>query len=118
MFNSDNEIWSAVKLLEGKTLLTYVDESENRVITVEDTGNNKDKVIIDGRNTFPLREDIIAAYKLLFVKKELSRNYDLDWLAIPSKQTSSIVFKIIGVLTEGESYLIKNKSVLLKLRAT
>lgn len=118
MFNTDREIWKAVKSLEGMTLYTYIENSANHIKKVEDNGKNSDRVIIEERNTYPLKGDIIAAYRLLFSNKTLSRNDDLSWLAVPEKKTSSIVFRIIGEITQGESKLYNNKGVYLKLLAT
>ncbi len=93
---TDEEIWNKVKQLEGETLNTYIEHEENQIIKVEDTGSSLDGVIIKDRQTTPIREDIIAAYRLLFKKGDLKRKSDLAWLAGPEKKTSSIVFRIVG----------------------
>lgn len=102
MFNTDLEIWEAVKKLEGETLRTIVEHEENKILKVEDTGSANDCVIIENRETKPLREDIIAAYNLFKAQKSLQRIPDLEWLAKPEKKTSSIVFTIIYEISKDE----------------
>ena len=76
------QLWEEVKKLEGATLYTFVQGEAN--------------TIIKERNTTPIREDIEAAYKLMYCKESLCRDTDLNWLAQPPKLTSSIIFRIIG----------------------
>ena len=90
------EFWEAIKQLRGKCLYTYVDRNHNTIVYVEDSNKPTDKIIIEERETCPIREDIEAAYELLYKKGSLTRKYDLAWLAGPEKKTSSIVFRIIG----------------------
>lgn len=116
MSKSDYEIWNSVKLFENVTLFTYVENSPNHITKVEDTGKNTDRVIIAGRDTYPTRGDIVAAYRLLFTNKEIVRKTDLAWLAVPEKKTSAIVFRIVGELTRDESILAKGKNESLKLK--
>ena len=96
-FETDEEIWDAVMNLTNKKLLTYADESPNTITDVENTGRPSDRVVIEERNdTDPIKEDIIAAYRFLYQQGEIVRTRDLAWLADKTKQTSSIVFRIIG----------------------
>jgi len=90
------QLWEEVKKLEGATLYTFVQGEANTIIKVEDNNDRLDKVIIKERNTTPIREDIEAAYKLMYCKESLCRDTDLNWLAQPPKLTSSIIFRIIG----------------------
>jgi len=92
----DDDIWSRVVGLKGRPLETYVEGNANTIIHVEDTGSPADKVIIEERETYPTREDIVAACQLLQMQGSLSRAPDLDWLATPAKRTSAIVFRIVG----------------------
>jgi hypothetical protein len=108
MYNSDSEIWEEVKKLKGTTLYTYVEKSKNTFVDVEDSGRKIDRVIILERETFPTKEDVIAAYKFLVVKGSLKRT-DLEWLAAPEKQVSSIVFRIIGEISKDQIILDNSK---------
>ncbi len=98
MLANDLAIWEAVRALEGMNLETYVDSETNTVVKVTDN-----EVLIKNRSTKPLREDSIAAYRLLFNKGMLRRTPDLAWLAGPSKKTSSIVFRIVGEIARDEA---------------
>lgn len=102
---NSSDIWNRVKQLEGKVIRTYVEGDENLIEIVSDT-----EVIIKGRDTRPQRIDIEAAYKLLEVQHSLKRTPDLDWLANPDKQTSSIVFAIVGNVA-GARYDPKTKTL-------
>lgn len=112
---NDKEIWGKVKSLEGKELTTYVENERNYILKVEDSDSINDRVIIVDRATFPTREDIIAAYRLLFIHGKLNRKKDLTWLSTPSKKVSSIVFRIIGEITKPNSKVEwkKNEPVLI-----
>ena len=103
MIFNDREIWNQVIELEGKTLLTYVEKEPNTILKVEDKNINSDQVIILNRKTYPIKEDIIAAYKLLTIQGKLKRTSDLQWLAKPDKKVSSIVFRIIGEISKDHS---------------
>ena len=96
---SHDEIWERVKKLQGQTLCTYVENEENKILSVEDTGSKNDRVVIESRDTTPVREDILAACDLLFLLRSLNRKKDLEWLAKPEKKTSSIIFRIVGEIT-------------------
>lgn len=113
---NDSDIWEAVKKLQGKTLLTFAEMEANHITLVEDTGSRNDRVNIEGRNTKPKRDDIIAAYKLLFLQGYLKRLPDLEWLACPEKQTSSIIFRIIGEIAKDDinGYNGKKREICLK----
>ena len=100
---AENEIWEAVKALQGRTLFTYVDEEPNLIDRVDDTNNGNDVVQIRNRDTKPTRRDIIAAYQLLHAQGNLRRIPDLEWLATPEKKTSSIVFRIVGEISRQEA---------------
>ena len=106
---SENEIWEHVKSLIGRTLLTYVEDKENTILEVKDTGSPKDEVVIRERSTYPIREDIVAACQLLERNKSLCRSFDLYWLAGPEKKTSSIVFRIVGEIYGDRAKLIKRR---------
>ena len=72
------------------------------------------KVIIHDRLTFPTREDIVGACKLLFIQGELNRKRDLQWLSSPNKKVSSIVFRIVGEITKPYSRIVwKNNEPIL-----
>lgn len=114
----ENEIWEKVMALQGVTLYTYTELEPNHIIRVEDTGKGNDSILIKNRETTPIKEDIIAAYKLLFALGELERERDLAWLSEPNKKTSSIVFRIVGELAKEEINIINKKRVVLKLKAT
>ena len=109
-----NELWDRVKQLKGQTLYTYTDLQPNTIIEVEDIGSSQDAVIFKDRETRPIREDIIAAYKLLYKQGELERGRDLAWLVGPEKKTSSIIFRIIGEVARDKIELIqaKNRKIL------
>lgn len=107
----DNEIWEKVKSFKGNKLCTYVKNSYNEIIDVND-----DEILIKGRKTKPTKSDVINAYKLLFKKGELERKRDLAELAQINKQTSSIVFRIVGELAK-EEIIILNKPIILKLKS-
>jgi hypothetical protein len=92
---SKKKVWKRVMLLKGETLHTYVGNESNTIIQVENTNTRKDRVLIDERETFPIREDIEAAYELMIIQGKLKRT-DLVWLAHPGKLVSSIVFRIVG----------------------
>jgi len=111
-----NEIWDKVKTLEDATLYTYTENEPNQIIHVKDTGSNKDSILIKDRETQPIKEDVVAAYKLLFTLGELERQRDLTWLAEPNKKTSSIIFRIVGELAKEEIYTIDKKRFVLKLK--
>jgi len=115
---NENKIWEKVRSLQGVTLYTYTDLEPNYIISVEDTGSKNDFILIKDRETKPIKEDIIAAYNLLFALGELERQRDLAWLAEPNKKTSSIIFKIVGELAKEEIDIIIKKRVILKLKAT
>ncbi|MGE5846486.1 MAG: hypothetical protein ACM34O_07170 [Ignavibacteria bacterium] len=115
---NEKEIWEKVKLFQGMTLYTYTELEPNYIISVEDTSSNNDFILIKDRETRPIREDILAAYKLLFALGELERERDLAWLAEPNKKTSSIIFRIVGELAKEEINVINKKRVQLKLKAT
>ena len=97
---SNTEIWQKVIELQGKTLYTFIENERNTIIQVEDTNSSSDRVIILDRNTYPVKEDIIAAYNLLTISGKLKRIPDLAWLAQPGKLVSSIVFRIIGEISK------------------
>ncbi|MGE5805238.1 MAG: hypothetical protein ACM34M_05560, partial [Ignavibacteria bacterium] len=63
---NEKEIWEKVKLFQGMTLYIYTELEPNYIISVEDTSSNNDFILIKDRETRPIREDILAAYKLLF----------------------------------------------------
>jgi len=115
MYSKDSEIWEAVKKLAGETLYTIVEKEKNDILEVEDTGSNKDRIIIKDRETTPLKEDIIAAYRLLYQQGSLRRMSDLAWLAGPEKKTSSLVFTIISKIAEKEIKIQGIKDVKLVL---
>lgn len=100
---TDEEIWNKVKQLEGETLNTYIEHEPNQILKVEDTGTRLDRVIIKDRQTTPIREDIIGAYRLLFQKGNLIRKSDLAYLTRPEKKTSSIVFRIVGEIASDKA---------------
>ncbi len=105
MFLKDNEIWTKVIELEGKELFTYVEKEKNSIISVDNKHKNTDQVIIAERTTYPIKEDIIAAYKLLTIQGSLKRIPDLKWLSQPNKKVSSIVFRIIGEISKSHSQI-------------
>ncbi len=100
-----SEIWKRVVKLTGKTLLTYVTAEANTITEVQDTGSLSDVVLIRERNTFPTRQDVVAAYQLLETQGCLCRATDLAWLASPEKKTSSIVFRIVGEIVGEDAKL-------------
>lgn len=116
MIMNEVDIWVLVKGLTGKTLQTYIEGEKNTIIKVEDTGSPKDEVIIMERNTYPIREDIVAAYQLFEKNKQLCRSEDLEWLAGPDKKTSSIVFRIVGEIAGNKAMLIKKRPETLILK--
>ena len=102
-------------LIINQTLNTYTEFEANQILNVEDTGRKNDSVIIKNRETLPIREDIITAYRLLYAKGKLERQ-DLSWLAEPSKKTSSIDFRIEGEIDTANIKVEKNKVVVLRLK--
>lgn len=108
MYNSDSEIWEAVKKIKGTTLFTYVEKERNDIIDVEDKASNLDRVHIADRDFYPSKEDIISAYKLLTIQGKLKRT-DLEWLATPKKRVSSIVFRIIGEISQDHTIFDDSK---------
>lgn len=120
MFSSDLEIWQAVKKLKGQTLSTISENRNNFIIDVEDSNNKNDRVIIQDRETYPIKEDIIVAYRLLISNGELKRIPDLDWLSGPEKKTSSIIFKIVSEISNDHSKVISlkgNRNHIIKLQS-
>jgi len=109
MILKENEIWTKIIELEGTELFTYVDKEKNTIIRVENMNKNSDRIIILERSTYPMKSDIIAAYKLLTIQGKLKRIPDLEWLAQPDKMVSSIVFRIIGEITKNYTQ-IENSS--------
>jgi hypothetical protein len=116
MIRDERELWKAVKALKGKVLKTYVGQSRNEIVEVEDTGKADDRVIIKDRKTSPTREDIVGAYTKLIKKGKLTRKDDLDWLASQSKQVSSIVFRIVGEVMRDWIVLERKPKLVLILR--
>jgi len=112
----EKEAWKKVKQLKGQTLLTYTELEPNTIIEVEDTNSRQDAVIIQERDTTPIREDIVAAYQLLYTQGELERGKDLAWLAGPEKKTSSIIFKIVGEIARDEIDMVQNRTIILRLK--
>jgi hypothetical protein len=111
------DIWRRVVDLTGITLLTYVTGDPNTITEVQDTGSPSDRVVISNRDTFPIREDIIAAYQLLQTQGSLCRSTDLGWLATPQKKTSSIVFRIVGEIAGSDVELTKGSPETLTMRS-
>lgn len=109
MHLNDKEVWAKVVELKDQTLFTYVEHESNTISLVEDNNKKTDRVIILERDTFPTREDITTAYKLMLIRKELNRKTDLEWLAHPSKKVSSIVFRIIGEISKCHTRLDLSK---------
>jgi hypothetical protein len=110
MIINDDEIWNKVIELEGKELLTYVEKERNIIIRVDNKHKNSDQVYIADRETYPIREDIIAAYKLFIIQGRLNRKIDLQWLSRPDKMVSSIVFRIVGEISKNHSRIDCSKS--------
>ena len=102
---NDNEIWKRIIELEGKELFTYVENKKNTIIRVENNQRLYDQIIISERNTYPTKEDVIAAYNLFIIQGRLKRIPDLQWLAKPEKKVSSIVFRIIGEISADHSQI-------------
>jgi hypothetical protein len=102
---SDFEVWNKVIQLKGHILYTYVQKRENRIIDVENSNSNNDRVIIVNRKTSPTKKDILTAYKIFMFKKSLERGRDLAHLSTSTKRVSSIIFRIIGEITTGKSKL-------------
>jgi hypothetical protein len=118
MFKTENEIWEAVKELEGKTITTVIRKNPNHIIKVEDTGNMFDKIHVEGRKTKPCRQDVIEAYKTLAKNGELDRKTDLAHLAGKRKQTSSIIFAFVFEITRKDIELIvRNRRKLIVLKS-
>jgi hypothetical protein len=113
---SVEQVWLKVKQLEGKILYTYDQLEENKVVNVEDTGSDNDRVIIENRDTMPIKQDIWAAYELLYKQGKLERKEDLAWLEELDKQTSSIIFRIIGEITKNEIIEVQKRPIVLKLK--
>lgn len=113
---NDYEIWEKIKQLKGQTLFTYTELEPNTIVEVEDRGKSQDAVIIKERVTRPIKEDIIAAYQLLYSLGELERNRDLAWLASPEKKTSSIIFRLVGEIAKDEITVIQNRKTILRLK--
>ena len=111
------EIWEKVNELQGKTIYTITKFEPNHILSIENTGENSDSIIIENRITQPTKEDIIKAYELLYEKKELERGRDLSWLEHPNRKISSIVFKIISEIAKDEISIINSKPVVLKLKS-
>lgn len=107
MFKTENEIWEAVKNLRGKTITTITQSKPNKIIEVEDTSNNFDKIHIAGRQTRPSRQDVVEAYKVLAINGELDRKADLAHLAGVNKQTSAIVFALVYAIAEKDVELVE-----------
>jgi hypothetical protein len=101
---NENNFWDHIKSLQGSDVLTLTDGQKNRIQSVEDTGSKTDQIFIDGRDSFPNREDLWTAYQLLILQKKLTRSPDLAWLS--DKKVSSISFAILatvpGVNVEGK----------------
>lgn len=102
------EIWERVMRLTNETLYTYVENEWNTIIQVENTNSRKDRVLIDERESYPIREDIEAAYDLLVIQGKLKRT-DLEWLAQPNKKVSSIVFRIVGEISKDHAHVDSSK---------
>ena len=51
---NENEIWEKVKSYQGKTLYTYSELEPNYIISVKDSGNNNDFILIKDRETKPI----------------------------------------------------------------
>jgi len=92
----EKTFWNYIKSLEGTNIYTVTNNEKNTIIGVEDSGSNGDRVNIEGRDSFPTREDLWAAYQLLIGQNKLTRSPDLDWLS--KKRVSSVTFAIIGTL--------------------
>ena len=116
MYETNEEIWNAIVQLKGKTLYTLVENEPNHIIDVENTGSNSDQIIIENRNTSPIKEDVVAIYKLLFIKRILNRKTDLAYLELPEKQTSSIIFTIVRELTKNETIIKGERDIKLRLK--
>ena len=113
---NDNEVWNRVQSLKGKTLHTYVENEQNTIVDVENTGSPSDKVFIKERATCPIREDILGAFRLLLLQKKIQRSTDLAWLATPEKKTSSIIFRIVGEIAGDDAFLASKRPETLKLK--
>lgn len=100
MLLKDSEIWDKVIELEGEELFTYVNNNKNTITSI-----NNSQVIIDERITYPVKEDIIDAYKLLIKQGKLKRNPDLLWLSHPEKKVSSIIFRIVGEISKSHTII-------------
>ena len=93
---TEKTFWEYIVSLEGTKIYTLTRNEKNTITKVENSGGKSDRVIIDDRDSFPTREDLWAAYQLLFQLKELKRLPDLHWLK--EKKVSSISFAILAKL--------------------
>ena len=88
--------WEHIKSFENRDVFTVTENEKNTIKIVEDTGRMSDRVIIEKRESYPTREDLWYAYKLLTKQKKLDRIPDLEWLK--EKRVSSIVFSILSTM--------------------
>lgn len=107
MYQTNSEIFEAVKQLKGKTVYTITRNKPNKIVDIVENDYMDGEIFIEGRNTVPLISQVVEAYKLLFTNGELERNKDLASLAHVSKQVSSVVFAIVYEIAKEEVELIQ-----------
>ena len=97
---NEKTFWNHIKSLVGTNVYTVTNNEKNTIIGVDDNGINGDKVNIEGRDSFPTREDLWAAYQLLLMQNKLTRLPDLAWLS--EKRVSSVTFAILTTIPDVE----------------